>query len=107
MVKMHKCFDMRGERLSVDYFAVLGVPRNATTEDIKRAYREKARAYHPDINQSPDAADRFREIVEAYEVLSDEDQRKAYILAQIEQQKKVKSTPSAWQLRQEQKTPEI
>ncbi len=65
-----------------DYFGILGVPPDATTEDIKRAYREKARLYHPDVSQAPDAAERFREVVEAYSVLTDADQRAAYVLSQ-------------------------
>ena len=59
-----------------DYYAVIGVPRDADDSDIKRAYRELARTYHPDLN--PDGADRFKEINEAYAVLSDKDRRARY-----------------------------
>ncbi len=58
--------------------ALLGVSPGATSEVIKTAYRKKANQYHPDKNPSPDAAARFREVQEAYEVLSDETRRKAY-----------------------------
>ncbi len=61
-----------------DYYEVLGVPRDADENTIKGAYRKLARQYHPDVNKSEDAEDRFKEINEAYEVLSDADKRAAY-----------------------------
>ncbi|MFQ5710408.1 MAG: molecular chaperone DnaJ [Candidatus Geothermarchaeales archaeon] len=61
-----------------DYYEILGVPRNASKEDIRRAYREQALKYHPDRNKSPGAAERFKEISEAYAVLSDDEKRKQY-----------------------------
>ncbi len=61
-----------------DYYEVLGVSREATQDDIRRAFRKLAFEYHPDRNKSPDAADRFKEINEAYEVLQDEDKRRSY-----------------------------
>ena len=60
------------------HYAILGVSPGTTPEVIKTAYRKKANQYHPDKNPSPDAATRFREVQEAYEVLSDETRRKAY-----------------------------
>ena len=60
------------------HYAILGVSPGATPEVIKSCYRKKANQYHPDKNPSPDAATRFREVQEAYEVLSDETRRKAY-----------------------------
>jgi molecular chaperone DnaJ len=60
-----------------DYYAVLGVPRDTSELEIKRAFRELARKYHPDVN-SDDAGEKFREINEAYAVLSDKDQRARY-----------------------------
>ena len=61
-----------------DYYEVLGVSRTASAEEIKRAFRNLARRYHPDVNKQPDAEARFKEINEAYEVLSDASKRKAY-----------------------------
>jgi curved DNA-binding protein CbpA len=61
-----------------DHYATLGVAPNETADLIKAAYRKKAAQYHPDKNPSPDAAARFREAQEAYEILSDISRRKAY-----------------------------
>jgi curved DNA-binding protein len=61
-----------------DYYDILGVSRDASPDEIRRAYRTLARRYHPDVNKEPDADERFKEIGEAYEVLSDEDKRKRY-----------------------------
>ena len=59
-----------------DYYEVLGVARDATPEDLKKAFRKQALQYHPDRNKAADASDRFKEVNEAYQVLSDP-QRKA------------------------------
>ncbi len=61
-----------------DYYKILGVDRNASQQEIKKAYRRLARKYHPDVNDSPDAEERFKEINEAYEVLSDPEKRRKY-----------------------------
>jgi curved DNA-binding protein len=61
-----------------DYYEALGVPRDASEEDIRRAYRRLARQYHPDINKEPEAEDRFKEVSEAYEVLRDPEKRERY-----------------------------
>jgi len=61
-----------------DYYKVLDVNRDASPDDIRRAYRRLAKQYHPDINSEPGAAERFKEINEAYAVLSDEERRAAY-----------------------------
>jgi curved DNA-binding protein len=63
---------------SETYYDVLGVPRDASAEDIRRAYRALARQYHPDVNKEPGAADRFKEISEAYQVLRDPEKRARY-----------------------------
>jgi molecular chaperone DnaJ len=61
-----------------DYYKTLGVDKKASGDEIKKAYRKLARKYHPDTNKETGAEDRFKEIQEAYDVLSDADKRKAY-----------------------------
>ncbi len=61
-----------------DYYAVLGVGREATQEEIQRAYRKLARTYHPDVSKEADAEARFKEVQEAHEVLKDPDKRRLY-----------------------------
>jgi DnaJ domain len=63
---------------TVDYYALLGVLPDATSAQIKSAYRKLAKQYHPDVNNSPDAAEKFREITEAYDTLTDPDRRRRY-----------------------------
>jgi curved DNA-binding protein len=61
-----------------DYYSVLGVPRDAATPDIQRAYRKLARKHHPDVDKTEGATQRFAQIAEAYEVLKDPEKRKRY-----------------------------
>jgi molecular chaperone DnaJ len=63
---------------ATDYYGLLGLPRNATEEQVRSAYRKLARQYHPDVNKAADAAERFNKITEAYEVLSDAERRQRY-----------------------------
>ena len=64
--------------MAKDYYDILGVPRTATREEIKKAYKKLAKQYHPDLNKEPGAADKFKEINEAAAVLGDETKRKQY-----------------------------
>lgn len=61
-----------------DYYEILGIDKNASTEDIKKAYRRLARQYHPDVNKESGAAEKFKEINEAHQILSDQQKRAAY-----------------------------
>lgn len=61
-----------------DFYEVLGVAHDASAEEVKRAYRNLAKRYHPDVNKAADAADRFKEIQAAYDVLGDEEKRRHY-----------------------------
>jgi molecular chaperone DnaJ len=61
-----------------DYYEILGVSRTASKEELKQAFRRLARQYHPDVNNAPDAEERFKELNEAYAVLSDDEKRAAY-----------------------------
>jgi len=63
-----------------DYYATLGVRRDASQEEIKKAYRRLARALHPDVNPDPETQERFKEVTQAYEVLSDTSKRQMYDL---------------------------
>ena len=64
--------------MSQDYYNTLGVSRDASPEDIKKAYRNLARKYHPDVSKEPDAEERFKEVNAAYEVLADAEKRAMY-----------------------------
>ncbi|MFZ5950663.1 MAG: DnaJ domain-containing protein, partial [Candidatus Rifleibacteriota bacterium] len=61
-----------------DYYEVLGVPKNAEEAELKKAFRNLARQYHPDVNKNEDAVEKFKEINEAYQILSDPQKRSAY-----------------------------
>ena len=61
-----------------DYYEVLGIQRTASPDELKSAFRNLARQYHPDVNKAADAEERFKEINEAYAVLSDPEKRAAY-----------------------------
>ncbi|XP_057538468.1 chaperone protein dnaJ A6, chloroplastic-like [Amaranthus tricolor] len=65
-------------RAESDYYSILGVSRNSSKSEIKSAYRKLARSYHPDVNKEPGAEQKFKEISNAYEVLSDDEKRSIY-----------------------------
>src|SRR4051794_21715495 len=71
--------DVRREWFEKDYYKVLGVAKNASASEIKKAYRKLAQEFHPDRNRGDkDAEERFKEISAAYDVLGDEEKRKSY-----------------------------
>lgn len=61
-----------------DFYEILGVNKNSSADEIKRAYRKLAKKYHPDVNKEPDAEEKFKEVQEAYDVLSDANKKAAY-----------------------------
>ncbi|HYN97750.1 MAG TPA: DnaJ domain-containing protein, partial [Pilimelia sp.] len=61
--------------MAKDYYGILGVNREASDDEIKRAYRKLARQYHPDVNPDPEAHEKFKDINAAYDVLSDDQKR--------------------------------
>ncbi|HEV8107380.1 MAG TPA: DnaJ domain-containing protein, partial [Burkholderiales bacterium] len=61
-----------------DYYKILGVPRTASEDEVKKAYRKLARKYHPDVSKETDAKEKFQEVSEAYETLRDKEKRAAY-----------------------------
>jgi curved DNA-binding protein CbpA len=77
---------------SPDPYDVLGVASSASAADIRQAFRRKAAQYHPDRNPAPDAAARFREAQEAYELLADEERRRAH---DARRQKRLLEDPAA------------
>ena len=65
----HSVFEIRMNRRSVDHYRVLGIPFNATEDEIKQAYRQEAKRWHPDVNDSDEAATRFHQATESFEAL--------------------------------------
>lgn len=65
-------------KMGKDYYDILGIKKGASEDDIKKAYRKQALRFHPDKNKSPNAEDKFKEIAEAYDVLSDPNKKDIY-----------------------------
>ena len=63
----------------LDYYKALGVARNASESEIRKAYRKLARKFHPDVNKDPGASDRIKQVNEAYDVLSNREKRRAFL----------------------------
>ncbi|MGA1647609.1 MAG: DnaJ domain-containing protein, partial [Candidatus Limnocylindrus sp.] len=61
-----------------DFYSILGVSKTASADDIKKAFRKAAQKHHPDVSKAPDAAAKFKELNDAYQVLSDPEQRTRY-----------------------------
>ncbi len=61
-----------------DYYDVLGISKSASKDEIRKAYRSLSKKYHPDLNKADDAVDKFKEVTEAYEVLSDDSKKANY-----------------------------
>jgi len=72
--------------MALDYYDILGVSRNASDSEIKRAYRQRARALHPDVNRSPDALNEFQELQQAHATLSDPEKRARYDAGETEEE---------------------
>lgn len=75
---MFRCFSRRKTFKNCDNYVVLGVNSSATKKEIKIAYYDKSKQYHPDLNDSEDAAIKFQELNVAYEILSNDEARKEY-----------------------------
>ena len=80
-----------------DYYKILGIAKEASVDDIQRAYRKLARKYHPDVNKDKDAEARFKEINEAKEVLKDSEKRKLYDMYGKDWEKAGQQPPPGWQ----------
>lgn len=65
-------------KMGKDYYSILGIQKGASEDEIKKAYRKQALKYHPDKNKSPSAEEKFKEIAEAYDVLSDPKKKDVY-----------------------------
>src|SRR3954468_6096857 len=82
-----------------DYYAILGLERGASAEDIKKAYRRLARKYHPDVSKEANAEEKFKEVSEAYETLKDKEKRAAYDQLGSYQQGQEFRPPPDWETR--------
>ena len=83
-----------------DFYSVLGIAKNATPDEIKSAYRKLAKEFHPDVNKATGAEEKFKQVTEAYETLSDPRKRSEYhnrdnIFAQMRQQRHIHKEPNS------------
>ena len=79
-----------------DYYEIMGVKKDASSDDIKKAYRKLARKYHPDVSKEPDAEAKFKEVGEAYECLKDDDKRSRYDQLGHGWNDPMRAQPGAW-----------
>src|SRR6185312_10290788 len=90
-----------------DYYAILGLQRGASEDEIKRAYRKLARKYHPDISKETDAEEKFKEVAEAYQTLKDAEKRAAYDQLGTHQAGQDFRPPPDWQQQWQQESSDV